>query len=167
MTYGDAEPSRALDVKLDGRAEALIIKVYRCAMAGFSFAETDAWDMGWRTLGENLSPAEAGALFGHFYGFARALICVTTRPLTCRPATCGALCADEALVLRMIGTAQRSDFVGTLAAASLLLAVDELGDALQATQSLGAALTRGGIFLKDSPEHEPCGFDLCPHRRLN
>lgn len=67
----------------------------------------------------------------------------------------------------MIEAAQRSDRVGLLAAAAKLLAVDGLGDALQATQSLASALARRGLFLCSSQKDEPCGFDLCPLRQLH
>jgi hypothetical protein len=167
MTFFDGESSREVDTRGVACAEALIIKLYRCVMAGFSTSETQCWEIGWRALGETVPPTEAGPLFGHFYGFGRALLAVTQRPLSWRPPTCRGLCDDEALALRMIETAQRADPVGLLAAASMLLGVDELGDALQATQSLASALRRRGLIVAPSFREEPCGFDLCPHRRLN
>ncbi len=149
------------------RAEELIVTVYRCAMAGFSSGEIDAWDIGWRTLGAAVPDAEAGPLFGHFHGFARALLAVSQRPLAWRPAACAGLCDDEALAMTMIATAQRADIAGTLSAAARLLGVDGLGDALQAAQSLGSALARHGLVIGGPGETWTCDFDLCPLRKLN
>ncbi len=106
-------------------------------------------------------------LFGQFYGFVRALLASAQNPLSWRPANCRGLCGDEALALSMIEAAQRGDPVRLLAAAAVLLGGDELGDALQATQSLATALARRGLFVHAPRDQEPCGFDLCPRRRLN
>ena len=91
---------------------------------------------------------EEGPLFGEFYGFVRALLAVTQNPLSCRPAGCRSIGNDEALALSMIGAAQVADTVGLLAAAAELLGVDELGDALRATQSLATALAKRGLFIR-------------------
>jgi len=166
MTFRDGGPAWVAGTDALAPTEALVIKVYRCAMAGFSVGQTDCWDVGWQALDEAVAPSEAGALFGEFYGFVRALLAVASTPLSWRPASCRGLCDDEALALRMIEAAQRSDRVGLLAAAAKLLAVDELGDALQATQSLASALARRGLFLCSTGQ-AACGFDLCPLRRLH
>ena len=36
--------------------------------------QTDCWDIGWRALDQAMPPGEAGALFGEFYAFVRALL---------------------------------------------------------------------------------------------
>ena len=73
----------------------------------------------------------------------------------------------EALALGMIEAAQRSHMVGLLDTAAALLDVEELGDVLQATQSLAMALGRQGLFVHAPRRDEPCGFDLCPRRQLH
>src|SRR5277367_2025019 len=118
----------------DPHADALIITVYRCAMAGFSVGQTDCWDIGWRALDQAMPPGETGALFGEFYTFVRALLAVARNPLSWQPANCRGLCNDEALALSMIEATQGADTAGLLAAAAMLLGADELGDALQAAQ---------------------------------
>jgi hypothetical protein len=167
MTFRDVGRSWAADADALAPTEALVIKVYRCAMAGFSVGQTDCWDVGWQALGEVVSPADAGALFGEFYGFVRSLLAVAPKSLAWRPASCRGLCTDEWLALSMIEAAQRSDMIGLLAAAAKLLAVDELGDALQSTQSLASALVRRGLFLRATRQDETCASDLCPLRRLH
>ena len=167
MVFRDGARSWAADAYALAPTEALVIKVYRCAMAGFSVGQTDCWDVGWQALGEAVSPSEAGPLFGEFYGFVRALLAVAPTPLSWRPASCRGLCNDEWLALCMIEAAQRSDMVGLLATAAKLLAVDELGDALQSIQSLASALARRGLFLCSTRQGETCGSDLCPLRRLH
>src|SRR5271156_5962811 len=132
----------------DPHADALIITVYRCAMAGFSVGQTDCWDIGWRALDQAMSPGEAGALFGEFYAFVRALLGAARHPLPWRPARCRGLCSDEALALGMIEAAQGADTADLLAAAATLLGADDLGDALQATQSLAVALAKRGLFIR-------------------
>jgi hypothetical protein len=148
-------------------AGSLIIKVYRCVMAGFVVGDAGGWDIGWQALEKVAPPGDAGKLFGEFYGFVRALLTVATGPLTCRPASCDGLCGDEALALNMIACAQRSDTVGLLSTAAALLRVDELGDAIQATQSLAGALARRGLFVRAAPIMPPCHADLCPRRVLH
>jgi hypothetical protein len=167
MTFHDGTPVQPADAYDDTPAGALVVTVYRCAMAGFSVGRTDCWDVGWKALGAAMPPGEAGALFGQFYGFVRALLACAQKPLSWRPANCRGLCGDEALALSMIEAAQRGDPANLLAHAALLLGVDELGDALQATQSLATALARRGLFVRAARDGEPCGFDLCPLRRLH
>jgi len=167
MTFHDGRPVRASYAYDDRPAGALVVTVYRCAMAGFMLAETDCWNLGWQALGSAMPHEEAGALFGQFYGFVRALLVCAQKPLSWRPANCHDLCDDEALALSMIEAAQRGDPTAVLAAAALLLGVDGVGDALQATQSLATALARRGVFVSAPPDNGPCGFDLCPRRRLN
>ena len=148
----------------DAHTGALILTVYRCAMAGFSVGQTDCWAVGWRALDQAVPPGEAGALFGEFYAFVRALLATARNPLSWRPASCRGLCSDEALALSMIEAAQGADTAGLVTAAATLLGADELGDALQATQSLARALAKRSLFIRPQ-RNEPCGFDLCPRRR--
>jgi len=167
MSYHDGRPLQAAYAYDDTPSGALVVTVFRCAMAGFSLGDSDCWNIGFRALGNAMPPDAAGALFGQFYGFVRALLACAQKPLSWRPANCRGLCGDEALALSMIEAAQRGDPTGLLAAAALLLGVDELGDALQATQSLATALARRGVFVRAPRDEEPCGFDLCPRRRLH
>jgi hypothetical protein len=167
MTFHEGRSSQAARGYDDTPSGALVVTVYRCAMAGFSLGETDCWNVGWQALGNAMPPDEAGALFGQFYGFVRALLACAQKPLSWRPANCRGLCGDEALALGMIEAAQRGDPVALLATAASLLGVDELGDALQATQSLATALARRGLFVRAPRDAEPCEFDLCPRRRLH
>jgi len=167
MTSQGGRALRAADAYAEMAAGELVVTIYRCAMAGFSVGETDGWDIGWRALSEIVPPNEAGPLFGQFYGFVRALLAVSRHPLSWRPATCRGLCTDEVLALGMIESAQRADIPGLLESAAMLLGVDELGDALQATQSLATALARRGMFVRAPRRGDPCEFDLCPRRNLH
>jgi hypothetical protein len=162
MTFHKAGPSLAADA----HAGALFLTVYRCAMAGFSVGQTDCWDVGWRALDQATPPGEAGALFGEFYAFVRALLAVARSPLSWRPANCRGLCNDEALALSMIEAAQGADTMGVLAAAAALLGVEELGDALQAAQSLARALAERGLFVRAPLQDEPCEFEVRPARPM-
>lgn len=90
------------------------------------------------------------------------LLVAARKPIAWRPSNCRGLCSDEAPALGTIGTAQHAQF-----AAALLLDADERGDALQATQALCGALARHGLMVGASTQAEPCGFDVCPHRKLN
>jgi hypothetical protein len=146
MTFHDGGPLGTVDAYVAAPAGTLVITVYRCAMAGFSVGQTDCWEIGWRALGQAVPHGEEGPLFGEFYGFVRALLAVTQNPLSCRPAGCRSIGNDEALALSMIGAAQVADTVGLLTAAAELLGVDELGDALRATQSLATTLAKRGLF---------------------
>ena len=67
----------------------------------------------------------------------------------------------------MIEAAQGADTAGLLTAAATLLGADELGDALQATQSLARALAKRSLFICAPRRHETCDFDLCPQRRTH
>jgi hypothetical protein len=167
MTFDEGGPVPAPHGFDDTPSGTLVVTAYRCAMAGLSLGEPDCWSFGWRVLGDVMPPDDAGVLFGQFYGFVRALLACSQRPLSWRPASCRGICQDEALALGMIEAAQRGHPTDLLAAAALLLGVDELGDALLATQSLARELKRRKILVRAPRQGEPCGFDLCPHRQLH
>jgi hypothetical protein len=127
----------------------LVLKVYRCAMAGLCFGDTSTWDQGWWSLAEAAPSKDVGPLFGQFYCFGRSLLAAANGTLLCRPESCCVTCTQEALVLRIVETAQRSAYGETLCAASQLLGVDDdLGGVLQAAQSLASALARQGLFIR-------------------
>jgi hypothetical protein len=81
--------------------------------------------------------------------FVRALNAAAERPLRWRPPTCRRLSEDEARVLRMIAAAQCSDFCRLHDIAARLLIGESLSAALEATQSLAAALAARGLFVSD------------------
>jgi len=66
----------------------------------------------------------------------------------------------------MIEAAQGADTIGVLAAAAALLGVEELGDALQAAQSLARALAERGLFVRAPLQDEPCEFEVRPARPM-
>jgi hypothetical protein len=160
-------PTHATPQRRETDVYALILTAYRCAMAETSVDGADGREAGWNALEAVSPPGEAGALFGHFYGFVRALLACAECPLSCHPLSSADLCRDVRLAMRMIEAAQRADVTDLLDAASTLLRVDELGDALHATQALAGALSRRGLFLCAKRDGEPCRSDLCPHRRLH
>jgi hypothetical protein len=133
----------------------LIIKIYRCAMAGLACGDVSSWEIGQRLLTKSVPPKEVGPLFGQFYGFGRALLAAAQRPLSCQPISYSGNCADEALALRMIEMSQRANHSGALSATTILLGVDDLGSVLQAVQSLASALALCGLFVRSPLEgHE-------------
>jgi hypothetical protein len=143
MSVADDRPSPGAD---PGATDELILRLYRCAMAGLCFGDTSAWGLGERLLARVASPEQVGPLFGLFYGFGRALLAAAHRPLSCQPIQDCVSCPDEALAMRIIATAQHSDHAAMLAAASALLRNDDLGGVVQAAQSLAVALARRGLF---------------------
>ena len=168
MTFRDGARSWVADTHALAPTETLVIKAYRSVMAGFSVGQIDIVGMlDGERWGKPLRPLKRDLCSANLYGFVRALLAVAPMPLSWRPTNCRGLCNDEWLALSMIEAAQRSDMMGLRAAAAKLLAVDELGDALQSTQSLASALARRGLFLCSTRQDETCGSDLCPLRRLH
>jgi hypothetical protein len=132
----------------DARGFALVVLAYRCAMAELLGARTKYRVDVWETLEAAAPPGEAEALFGCFFAFARALLAVADRPLQWRQTYCAHLSRDEWLAVAMIDSAQRADLVGMLGAAAELVGAEEIGDALEAAQALGSALSQRGVYLR-------------------
>jgi hypothetical protein len=55
-------------------ADALVLTVYRCAMAGFSCDQAACFDIGWQALLRDMPLDHARGLFGEFHHFVRTLI---------------------------------------------------------------------------------------------
>jgi hypothetical protein len=155
-------PSAAAD---ETRSFALVVLTYRCVMAELCGSETKYRAGAWEAIEAAAPAGEADALFGHVFGFARALIAVAGRPLGWRRTFCAPLCRDELLAVWMIDAAQRGDVAGLLGAAAELMGVEELGDALQAAQTLAFALAQRGLYL--CPQTKTAHCDLCPERTLH
>lgn len=167
MTFCDSALLSAVDLDSAAFAERLVVRAYRCAMGGLNFGDAECWKIGWRSLGEAVPPEDIGPLFGRFYSFARALLAAAQKPLFCRPISHPVLCAEEALALRMIETAQANNYVATLRAASDLLGAADLGDPLETAQLLASALTRHGLVLSRLPSGpERAHSTLRPPRAL-
>ena len=126
---------------------ALVVLAYRCAMAETLGAPAKYRVDVWETLEAAAPPGEAEALFGCFFAFARALLAVADRPLQWRRSYCARLSRDEWLAVAMIDAAQRADRVAMLGAAAELVGAGEIGDALEAAQTLGSALAQRGVYL--------------------
>jgi len=148
MAFNYGRVSIASDPNEDELSAELVIKLYRCAMAGLGYGDASSWEFGLRLLAKTVPSEEVGPLFGRFYGFGRALLAAAQRPLSCRPISYSGNCADEALALRMIEMSQRANHNETLSAATMLLGVDDLGSVLQAAQSLASALSLCGLFVR-------------------
>jgi len=146
-------------------AGALVLTVYRCAMAGFSLDQAACWDIGWEALVRDMPLDHARGLFGEFHHFVRTLIAAAERPLTWRPANCRGFSNDEALVLQMIEAAQSGDRRRLLEAAAALLTVDGLAAPLEATQSLANALAARGLFVTASAARD-CRAACAANRRF-
>jgi hypothetical protein len=102
MSYMYGQVSLASEPNDCELSTELIIKIYRCAMAGLACGDISSWEIGQRLLTKSVPPKEVGPLFGQFYGFGRALLAAAQRPLSCQPISYSGNCADEALALRMI-----------------------------------------------------------------
>jgi len=144
------------------RGFAFVVLAYRCAMAEISGTQ-EAYRHGvWEAL-ERVAPGdEADALIGCVFSFARSLVGSAERPLQWRRTLCAHLCRDEWLAVAMIDAAQRADVAGLLGFAAELVGVEDLGDALNATQALAFALSRRGVYLTPATDG-----DLCAKRTLH
>ena len=155
-------PNRPPQREVDARGFALVVLSYRCAMAEICGAHAKYCAGVWEAL-ETVAPGdEAEDLYRCFFAFVRALLAVAERPLEWRQAYCAHLCRDEWLAVSMIDAAQRADVAELLQAASELIGVEALGDALNAAQALASALSRRGLYL--CPRS---GGDRCPMRTLH
>ncbi len=132
------------------RGFAFVVLAYRCAMAETCGARPHYRHGLWEALETAAPGGEAEALFGFFFRFARSLMAVADRPIQWRQTYCAHLCRDEWLAIGMIDAAQRGDVSGLLGTASELIGVEELGDALSATQALASALARRDLYLAPS-----------------
>ncbi len=140
--------ARLPSAEASARGFAVVVLTYRCAMAELCDAQAAYRVDAWEVL-ESIAPdGDAEALFGCFFGFVRALLAGAGRPLQWRRTFCAHLCRDEWLAVAMIDAAQRADPESLLGFASELIGVEELGDALHATQALAAALARRGLYLR-------------------
>jgi hypothetical protein len=110
--------------------------------------ESHCWKIGFQALAREVPLNQASSLFGEFHGFGCALVNAAGEPLGWRPATCRCLCRDESLILALLERQQHGETLQVLMTAQALVGVEELGDVLEATQSLGAALYACGLFLK-------------------
>ena len=145
---------------------AFIVLAYRCAMAEIS-GSGETYRAGVWEVMETMAPdGEAEALFNVFFGFVRSLLGAAARPLGWRSTYCAHLCRDEWLAVSMIDAAQRGNFAALLEFASQLIGPDNIGGALDATQTLAAALSRRGLYLRPEDQRLACG-DLCPQRILH
>jgi len=158
MSFHNPKPPRPAPASADG----LVVAVYRCAMAGFAYGHATCWDIGWRTLADEMPLDQARGLFGEFHYFVRTLLEAANRPLEWRPATCRGLSDDEARMLRLIEAAQTGDRVGMSEAASTLLEAGEFAACLEAAQSLSSALAARNLFV--SPHQTASG---CPFQRVH
>jgi hypothetical protein len=150
MSFHNANATPGAPASADG----LVVAVYRCAMAGFAYGHATCWDIGWRTLADEMPLDQARGLFGEFHHFVRTLLSAANRPLEWRPATCRGLCDDEAWVLRMIEAAQTGDRAGMSDVAARHLDAGELAACLEAAQSLSAALSARNLFVS-APQAPP------------
>ncbi len=149
----------------ESRSLAFVVLAYRGAMAELSGTDARYRATVWEAL-EAVTPGEqTETLFGLFYGFARALLAQAGRPLAWRKTCCAHLCRDEWLAVSMIDAAQRADHASLLAATTQLVGEAGVGDALDAAQTLAAALCRCGFYLR--PQAAPQICDLCPARTLH
>lgn len=158
--YSDPRPAED-----DARGFPLVVLAYRSVMAELSGARAKYRADVWEAFEAAAPPGEAEALLGHVFAFARALLANAERPLEWRQTYCAHLCRDEWLAVSMIAAAQRADVAGLLDAASQLIGVEALGDALSAAQSLARELSQRGLYLCPRGAAAPC--DLCPQRTLH
>jgi hypothetical protein len=158
MSVHDSPPA----AEDDARSFPLVVLAYRTVMAELSGAPAKFHADVWELFEAAAPPGEAEALFGHVYAFARALLAAAERPLQWRQTCCAHLCRDEWLAVSMIAAAQRVDLAGLLQAASQLIGVEALGDALGAAQTLASELTRRGLHLCP----RGCGAACVRDRRL-
>lgn len=163
MTLRNVAPTGADEA----RGFALVVLAYRGAMAEIRGAQAKYRAGVWEILEAAAPPGEAEALFGCFFAFVRALVAVAERPLQWRQTYCAHLCRDEWLAIAIIDAAQRVDLAAMLGAAAELVGVEELGDALNAAQELGAALAQRGVYLCPRADGAACANDLCPKRTLH
>ena len=151
----------------DARGFPLVVLAYRSVMAEISGAHVKYRDGVWEVFEAAAPPGEAEALFGHVFAFARALLAVAERPLEWRQTYCAHLCRDEWLAVSMIAAAQRVDVTALLEAASRLIGVEALGDAISAAQTLARELAKRGLYLCPRASGAACVSDLCPKRTLH
>ena len=150
MTQPETLPARE-----GGRGFAFVVLAYRCAMAEISGTQEPYRAGVWEALDQVAPGGEADALIGCVFRFVRSLVGSAERPLEWRSTLCAHLCRDEWLAVAMIDAAQRADVAGLLGYACELVGVEDLGDALNATQALAFALSRRGFYLRPAPDGEP------------
>ncbi len=135
---------------LDRPAESLVVRGFRCWMAGYEFGDIDCWETAWREYSDVLGPRDARAVLSDLQFWIRTLREVSARPVSCFPHCCRHLCHDECMVLSLVSAHQRQDLGAARAAAHHLSGLHngrELAALIDASGDFACALADAGQHL--------------------
>ncbi len=135
---------------LDRPAERLVIKGFRCWVAGYEFGDIDCWETAWDIYLEILGSEQAKPVLSALQYWVRTLRLVSVRKVQCFPHCCNHLNHDERMTLSSISASQCDDpssMRASLHHLSGLNAGAELDLLTDAANGFSSALTNAGQFL--------------------
>lgn len=135
---------------LDRTAERLVVRGFRCWLAGYRTGDIGCWETAWTEFSGTLGARHARASLTELQFWVKTLREVTARDPKCFPFGCPQICRDECMALSLVSAYQRQDYRTARAAAHYLSGLNrgpELTALTETGGSFAAALSDIGQIL--------------------
>ena len=135
---------------MDRTAERLVVRGFRCWLAGYQTGDIQCWEAAWTEFSNTLGADHARASLTELQLWVMTLRDVAIRDLKCFPFCCPHVCKDECMALSLVSAYQRQDYRTARAAAHYLSGLNngpELTVLTDAGGSFAAALSDIGQIL--------------------
>ena len=120
--------------------ERTLIRSYRRWIAGMRMNDERYWNVVWMELSSFLGDQSARSILGGLLGLIAAIGSYSRRPVRLHPPCCGYVCAEELLILSLIGACQRKNYSLSRRRAEWLVSANGIAILLEGGQQIASAL---------------------------
>tara|TARA_Y100001934_G_scaffold272886_1_gene362079 strand:+ start:97613 stop:98164 length:552 start_codon:yes stop_codon:yes gene_type:complete len=127
--------------------EQLLVRTYRCWIAGMRLNNEYHWDQAWSAMSEHIGLESTRRVLSGLQNIIMGIGTSARRPIRLHPPCCGLVCPDELALLTLVGACQRQERRLTSLVAEWIVTKHGNANLLEGSQVIANELLKRDIHL--------------------
>ena len=126
--------------------ERLLIRTYRCWIAGMRLNNDYYWDQAWSAMSEHIGLESTRSVLSGLQSIIMGIGTSARRPIRLHPPCCGSVCPDELALIKLVGACQSNDQRLSRLVAEWMVTRHGIANLLEGATVIAAELTQREIY---------------------
>ena len=127
--------------------ERLLIRTYRCWIAGMRLNNDYHWDQAWSGMSEHIGLDSTRSVLSGLQSIIMGIGTSARRPVRLHPPCCGLVCPDELALIKLVSACQRDDHRLSRLVAEWMVTPHGITNLIEGAAIIAAELTHKEIDL--------------------
>ena len=141
--------------------EQLLVRTYRCWIAGMRLNNDYHWDQAWSAMSEHIGLESTRSVLSGLQNIIMGIGTSARRPIRLHPPCCGLVCPDELALTTLVGACQRHEHRLSRLVAEWMVTKHGIANLLEGSEIIAAELSKKDVYLPNRSRVSRLNAETC------